>query len=73
LKNMMKSKNSYELLDLNLGLPTTQEDILALRRARKAKSLSFAAYLKFLANFAPPSATVLRARSGPAGIKPFEL
>jgi hypothetical protein len=69
----MKSKNSYEFIDLNRGLPTTKEDILALRRARKAETLSFAGYLKFLANFAPPSATALRARNGPAGITPFEL
>ena len=69
----MKSKNSYEFIDLDLGLPTTEEDILALRRARKAETLSFAGYLEFLANFAPPSATALRARNGPAGIAPFEL
>jgi hypothetical protein len=69
----MRSKNSYEFLDLNRGLPTTKEDILALRRARKTEILSFEGYLKFLANFAPPSATALRARRGPAGNAPFEL
>jgi hypothetical protein len=67
----MKSKDSYEFLDLSL--PTTKEDIFALRRARGAATLSFASYLEFLANFAPPSATTLRKRKGPAGITPFKL
>jgi hypothetical protein len=69
----MKSAKSYELFDLEQDLPTSREDILALRRAREVHGLSFAGYLEFLANFAPLSLPALRARKGPAGIKPFEL
>lgn len=69
----MKSAKSYKLLDLEQDLPTSREDVLALRRARGGRRLSFAGYLEFLANFAPLSLPALRARKGPAGIKPFEL
>ncbi|MGA2262730.1 MAG: hypothetical protein ABSH28_15015 [Acidobacteriota bacterium] len=69
----MTSAKSYKLLDLEQDLPTSREDILALRRARGVRWLSFAGYLEFLANFAPLSLPALRARKGPAGSKPFEL
>ena len=61
------------MLDLETDLPTSQEDVLALRKAREHPPLSFAEYLDFLANFTPPPNYVLRARKGPSGIKPFEL
>jgi hypothetical protein len=69
----MKSAKSYKWLDLEQDLPTSREDILALRRARGVRRLNFAGYLEFLANLAPLSLPALRARKGPAGIKPFEL
>jgi len=69
----MKSANSYKWLDLDHDLPTSREDIAALRRARTPRLLSLAAYLEFLGHFAPPSVSVLRARKGPGGPKPFEL
>jgi hypothetical protein len=69
----MKSANSCRLLDLERDLPTTPEDILAMRRARESQPLNLAAYLEFLASFPPPSIAALRARKGPAGVKPFEL
>jgi hypothetical protein len=69
----MKSADSYKLADLEHDLPTTREDVLAMRRARESQPLNLAAYLEFLATFPPPSITALRARKGPAGVKPFEL
>jgi len=69
----MNSANSYKWLDLDTGLPTRQDDIIALRRVRTARLLSFAAYLDFLGRFAPQPAGVLRARRGPTGPKPFVL
>jgi hypothetical protein len=69
----MKSSESSRLLDLEKDLPTTREDILALREAREPQPMSFAAYLAFLANFPPPPPAQLRARRGPAGSTPFEL
>ncbi len=69
----MKFAKSYEYLDLEHDLPTTPEDILALRRARESRPLDLAAYIEFLAGFPPPPPMVLRARKGPSGAKPFRL
>ena len=69
----MKSGKSYKLLDLQRDLPTNPEDVIALRRAREAGTLSFEEYLEFLAKFPPLSIPELRSRKGPAGITPFEL
>jgi hypothetical protein len=69
----MKSSSFCKLTDLENDLPTSREDILALRRSREPRLPSFAAYLDFLANFTPPPTAELRARRGPAGGKPFEL
>jgi len=69
----MRSSSSSSLLDLAHDLPTSREDILALRKAREPRLLSFTAYLEFLASFTPPSNIELRDRKGPAGIQPFKL
>lgn len=69
----MKSANSSELLDLEHDLPTTREDVIALRRVRPPQRLSFADYLEFLAEHAQVSSDALRARKHPSGPKPFEL
>ena len=69
----LKSPKSFDLLDLEHDLPTTPEDIIALRRARECRPLEFSAYLRFLSNFPPASHIALRARKGPAGAEPFEL
>ncbi len=69
----MKSANSNKLVNLEQDLPTSREDILALRLARECRRLSFEDYLAFLASFPPVSMDELRARKGPAGDKSFEI
>jgi hypothetical protein len=69
----MKSADSYELGELEQNLPTSREDILAMRSAREAHRLSLEEYLAFLASFPPPGMSALRVRKGPSGSKPFEL
>ncbi len=69
----MKPANSSELLDLEHALPTTWEDITALRRLRSFPRLSFADYLEFLARLPQVASNALRARKHPSGAKPFEL
>lgn len=68
----MSEKSLPPLLDLERDLPTTEEDVAALRRARADLSLSPEAYETFLAAFDPPSYEELLARKGPRGA-PFEL
>ncbi len=69
----MKSASSYEMLEWERDIPTTREDVLALRRAREIRPLTFEQYLAFLASFASPSHAELRARKGPSGPAPFDL
>ena len=69
----MSSVRSSTPLDLEAGLRTRPEDVLALRRARRGRPLSLEEYLDFLRLFEDPPASVLRARRGPRGDKPFEL
>ncbi len=69
----MKSANSYELLDLEHDVPTTREDVIALRRIHLSQRLGFADYLEFLARLPQVSSDALRARKHPTGAKPFEL
>jgi len=69
----MKSSNSSELLDLKHDLPTTWEDVTALRRVQPSQRLSFADYIEFLARLPQASSHALRARKHPSGAKPFEL
>ncbi len=69
----MKSANSSEILDLDQGIPTTWDDVIALRRARNSQRMSLSAYFDFLSRLPQPSMAELRTRKHPAGIKPFEL
>ncbi len=69
----MNSARSSTPLDLEAGLRTRPEDVLALRRARRGRSLSLQEYLEFLRQFEDPPAGELRARRGPRGDRPFEL
>jgi hypothetical protein len=69
----MQSANSSELLELDLDLPTTWEDVAAQRRAKNCQQLSLSAYLDFLANLPQVSLAELRRRKHPDGIKRFEL
>jgi hypothetical protein len=69
----MSSAGSSTPLDLEAGLRTRPEDVLALRRARREPAMSLQDYLDFLARLDDPPAAVLRARPGPRGDTPFEL
>jgi hypothetical protein len=69
----MKSKESSRLLDLDRDLPTSAEDIVALRQARKESIQDLKTYFEFLSRFPAPSTEELRARKGPRGPQLFEL
>ena len=68
----MSSSGRSEPLDLERDLPTTEEDVEALRRARKRPPADTAAYLRFLASLPAPAAEALRSRRGPGGER-FDL
>ena len=68
--------SSFEIpdwLDLERDLPTTAEDVAALRRLRRHAAMDLDAYFRFLACFPPASADELAARKGPRGAEPFTL
>jgi hypothetical protein len=73
LIDTMKSANSCRLLDLEHDIPTSRDDVLALRRARVSRPLDFMSYLQFLSGFPSPTEDELRVRKGPTGTRPFEL
>ncbi|MEW6488988.1 MAG: hypothetical protein AB1578_13870 [Thermodesulfobacteriota bacterium] len=60
-------------MDLERDLPTTPEDVDALRRASTAAARQEVDYLAFLSTFGETSPERLRARRGPRGNEPFEL
>jgi hypothetical protein len=68
----MTSSGSAEALRLDRDLPTTAEDVAALRRLRYGRSLSLEQYLECLAALDPPPTDVLAGRRGPGG-PPFDL
>ncbi len=68
----MPSDARSELLDLERGLPTTAEDVAALRRLRQHPPVSTRDLLRFLASLKPPTWQELRSRHGPRG-EPFRL
>ena len=68
----MTSSDSADLLGLDRDLPTTAEDIAALRRLRPGPTLSFDEYLQCLAALDPPSTAGGQTRAGPGG-PPFDL
>ncbi len=66
----MSSKYS-EPLDLDRDLPTTPEDVAALKRIREHQRLGFADYLEFLSRLELPDHGVRRKTH--EGYEPFEL
>jgi hypothetical protein len=58
--------------DLERDLPTSHEDVVALRRLRASAALSQAEYFRFLSRLPAPPLENLRARKGPRG-EPFRL
>lgn len=69
----MSSAEHPDWLDLERDLPTTAEDVAALRRLRRHAPMDLDAYFRFLRSF--PAATVeeLAGRKGPRGLEPFAL
>jgi hypothetical protein len=66
----MTSSDPSRVLDLEHDLPTSPEDVAALRRAKGSSRPTLAEYLRFLAHLpAGPSAPVARKPGGP----PFVL
>ncbi len=68
----MRSRKEADLLDLETGIPTTEEDTRALRRTR-SPMLDFEAYLEFLESFDDAEPSVVIRRRGPGGSEKFEL
>lgn len=66
----MSSKRS-EPLELERDLPTTPEDVAALKRIRESRRLGFADYLEFLSRLDLPTHGVRRKTH--EGYEPFEL
>lgn len=70
----MRSPNGLELTELERDLPTTAEDVAALRRARaQAGRMTLDEYFAFLEAFGDTPVEVLRARGTHEGAEPFEL
>jgi len=70
----MRSSDRSRALDLERGLPTTAEDVRALRRARTAFVLDLEGYLQFLAQLPPRPGRDTRSKPGPrAADEPFTL
>ena len=66
------SSTGPEPLELERDLPTTAEDVAALRRIRETLRISFAEYLRYLSRLElPPGAA--RRRKTHEGQEPFEL
>ena len=61
-----------EPLDLDRDLPTTRDDVTALRRLRTQPRMTFDEYLQALAALDRPEPHLLRDRPGPRGA-PFDL
>ena len=72
-RSTMRSSDPSEGFDLERDLPTTAEDVAALRRARALPPLDTDGYLRFLAQLPSPTLPELRARSGPKADPAFEL
>jgi hypothetical protein len=69
----MKSSARSDKLDLARELPTTAEDVEALRRARTLKPLDLEDYLRFLDQLPAATYDEQRAKRGPRGDRPFTL
>jgi hypothetical protein len=64
------SSKGPEPLELERDLPTTAEDVAALKRIRESRRLSFAEYLRFLSRLQLPDRGPRRTHEGQ---EPFEL
>lgn len=69
----MKSNDLSDRLNLDRDLPTTPDDVAALRRARISQSMTLAEYFRFLAGIRDVSRGEAPARRRPRGGVPFEL
>jgi hypothetical protein len=69
----MRNSSPRSDLDLARGVPTTPEDIAALRKVRAARRLTTEQYLKALASLESPPLEVLRTRKLARGGEPFRL
>lgn len=69
----MTSSPPRSELNLTCGIPTTAEDVAALRKARAARRLTTEQYLKALARLPAPPLELLRARKRARGGEPFRL
>jgi hypothetical protein len=69
----MRSSDRSRAIDLEQDLPTTAEDVAALRRVRAFASLDLDGYLRFLAQLPDPCNGVPRSRRRPRSVVPFEL
>ena len=67
----MRSTDRSERLDLSRGLPTTAQDVAALRALRYSR-MTDEDYVRFLAVLALPGSVQLREKPGPRG-EPFRL
>ena len=65
----MKSKTPE--LDLDTDLPTTEDDVVALRRIKEERRVDFADYLRWLSKLELPASR--RPRKTHDGFEPFEL
>lgn len=69
----MTSDERTNRLDLERDLPTTAEDVAALRRLCLRRPMELEAYFQFLATFPPATSEELAATKGPRGAKSFTL
>lgn len=69
----MSSKKPSEMLDLENDLPTTPEDVRALRENRPKAGANWLEQLQALADQFPPTEEELRNRRTFEGCEPFEL
>jgi hypothetical protein len=69
----MRSSTPRSELNLTQGVPTTAEDVAALRRVRAARRLTTEQYMRALASLQAPPLEVLRARKHARGGEPFKL
>ena len=69
----MKSAERPDRLDLERDLPTTAQDVAALRRLARHAPMDLDSYFRFLAGFPAPTTEELAARKGPRGDDPFVL
>jgi hypothetical protein len=69
----MKSSARSDRLDLARDLPTTDEDSVALQRAKADRPLDDREYIRFLEQLPSLANDALRAKRGPRADRPFEL